>query len=114
MRSDPAAPAAASGREQGGRYGQDQIQVVGLCEGGAESLSGLLQGAGRAEKPSDNAQIWGRRRRRGWNAMEFARFGEVFPSDKIVRLRGADGKVKVWEICNDKEDTCRDRFGRDT
>ena len=46
--------------------------------------------------------------------MEFARFGEAFPSDKIVRLRGADGKVKVWEICNDKEDTCRDRFGRDT
>ena len=35
--------------------------------------------------------------------MEFARFGEAFPSDKIVRLRGADGKVKVWEICTEFE-----------
>lgn len=38
-----------------------------------------------------------------WDAMEFARFGEPFPSDKIVRLRGADGKVKVWEICTEFE-----------
>lgn len=30
------------------------------------------------------------------DAMEYARFGEPFPSEKIVRLVDENGKIKVW------------------
>ena len=34
-----------------------------------------------------------------WDAMENARFGGAFPSDKIVRLRGEDGHIKFFGVC---------------
>lgn len=36
-----------------------------------------------------------------WDAMENARFGEPFPSEKIVRLVGNSGGVKVWNCCTE-------------
>ena len=36
-----------------------------------------------------------------WDAMEYARFGEAFPSEKIVRLVDKNGKTKVWNCCTE-------------
>ena len=36
-----------------------------------------------------------------WDAMEYARFGEPFPSEKIVRLVDKNGKTKVWNCCTE-------------
>ena len=33
------------------------------------------------------------------DAMEYARFGEPFPSEKDVRLVDENGKIKVWNCC---------------
>ena len=34
-----------------------------------------------------------------WDAMENARFGQPFPSDKIVRLVGDNGEIQVYNCC---------------
>lgn len=36
-----------------------------------------------------------------WDAMENARFGEPFPSEKIVRLVDENGGIRVWNCCMD-------------
>lgn len=36
-----------------------------------------------------------------WDAMENARFGHPFPSDKIVRLVGDDGEIQVYNCCTE-------------
>lgn len=36
-----------------------------------------------------------------WDAMENARFGQPFPSDKIVRLVGDDGEIQVYNCCTE-------------
>ena len=36
-----------------------------------------------------------------WDAMENARFGQPFPSDKIVRLVGDDEEIQVYNCCTE-------------
>lgn len=36
-----------------------------------------------------------------WDAMENARFGEPFPSEKIVRIVDENGGIRVWNCCMD-------------
>lgn len=36
-----------------------------------------------------------------WDAMENARLGEPFPSEKIVRIVDENGGIRVWNCCMD-------------